>query len=70
MCSSDLGPGQTRWRTAFSDFTGNIERQALAVSGALVVAVTTDGELLVSRDGGAGWSVHRGLSPATAIALR
>ena len=69
FCAS-RGPGPSPWHTAFSDFTGNIDRQALAVSGSLVVAVTTDGELLVSRDGGVGWSVHRGLPPATSIALR
>jgi hypothetical protein len=39
------------WVTVFDDFAGAVQRRCLAAQGHLVVAGTTAGELLVSRDG-------------------
>lgn len=62
-------PGPLRWQLVLEGFVGNVDRQALAADGALVVAATGAGELLVSRDGGATWSEHRGFAAARAVAL-
>jgi hypothetical protein len=62
-------PGPLRWRVVLEGFAGNVDRQALAARGSLVVAATSAGELLVSRDAGQTWSGHEGLAGAHAVAL-
>lgn len=59
-----------RWTVAFEEFSGNVERQALAAAGDLVVAGTSDGELIVGGAGGTDLRVLRAdLPPITGVAL-
>jgi hypothetical protein len=48
-----------QWEQVFDEFAGAVERSCLQARGALVVAGTTAGELLVSRDGGRTFSMER-----------
>jgi hypothetical protein len=58
------------WEKVFDDFAGAVERHCLAASGDLVVAGTTAGELLLSRDGGRSFTLARsGLAPVHAVAI-
>ncbi len=49
---ADADAEPVRWRLVHEGFAGNVERQALAASGDLVVAGTSAGEVLMSRDAG------------------
>jgi hypothetical protein len=62
-------PGPLRWQVVLDGFDGNVDRQGLAASGMLVVAASSAGELMVSRDGGQVWSQHDGLAAARAVAI-
>jgi photosystem II stability/assembly factor-like uncharacterized protein len=54
----------------FDEFAGAVERHCLAASGDFVVAGTTSGELLLSRDGGRSFTLARsGLAPVHAVAI-
>jgi class 3 adenylate cyclase len=54
----------------FDDCVGAVERHCLAASGDLVVAGTTAGELLVSRNGGRSFARERSdLPPVRAVAI-
>ncbi|KAA0236221.1 MAG: hypothetical protein JJLCMIEE_03262 [Acidimicrobiales bacterium] len=67
---ADAATRPARWEIACEGFGGNIERQALQASGAVVVAGTTAGELIVSTDGADSFTVVReGLPPITSVAL-
>lgn len=58
------------WSVAFEGFAGNVERQALQADGALVVAATTAGELIISPDGAGSFEVLRtDLPEVRAVAL-
>jgi hypothetical protein len=58
------------WEDVFDDFSGAVERNCLAASGDLVVAGTTAGELLLSRDGGRSFALERSdLAPVQAVAI-
>jgi hypothetical protein len=57
------------WELVFDGFVGAVERSCLQVGGALVVAGTTAGELLISRDGGRTFCVARSdLASVNAVA--
>jgi hypothetical protein len=59
-----------RWERVFDDFAGAVERNCLAASGDLVVAGTTAGELLLSRDAGRSFALERSdLAPVNAVAI-
>jgi hypothetical protein len=59
-----------QWERVFDDFFGAVERNCLAATGDLVVAGTTAGELLLSRDGGRSFALERsGLAPVHAVAI-
>ena len=61
---------EPRWERVFDAFGGAVERNCLQARDALVVAGTTDGELLISRDAGRTFSVGRSDLPAVnAVAL-
>lgn len=67
---AELGDGPLAWTLLFDGFGGAIERQALAAAGDVVVAGTTAGELLVSRDGGRSFVVVRGdLAPVNGVTI-
>ncbi len=67
---ADAGDDSLCWSVVAEGFAGNVDRQALAAAGDLVVAGTTAGEVLVSRDAGRTFEiVATGLAPITAIAL-
>ena len=67
---ADAGDDALQWSIVAEGFAGNIDRQALAADGDLVVAGTTAGEVLVSRDAGRSFEVvATGLSPITAVAI-
>ena len=51
-------------------FADNIDTGRLVADGEMVAIGTSDGELYVSRDAGATWTLDRkGLPPATALLL-
>jgi len=59
-----------QWERVFDDFAGAVERNCLVANGDLVVAGTTAGELLLSRDGGRSFVLGRsGLAPVHAVAI-
>lgn len=58
------------WDQVFDDFAGAVERHCLATHGDLVVAGTTAGEVLMSRDGGRSFALERSdLAPVHAVAI-
>jgi hypothetical protein len=67
---ADAGGNALLWDEVFDDFSGAVERNCLAAHGDLVVAGTTAGELLVSRDGGRSFAVERSdLAPVHGVAI-
>jgi hypothetical protein len=67
---ASAGDQPLSWTVAFEEFSGNVERQALAAVGDFVVAGTSDGELLVGGAGGTDLRVLRAdLPPITGVAL-
>src|SRR5665213_1812718 len=67
--SSSRG-SEPRWERVFDAFGGAVERNCLHARDALVVAGTTDGELLISRDAGRTFTVGRSDLPGVnAVAL-
>jgi len=68
--AADTGAATLDWRIVTEGFKGNIERGGLQAAGRLVVAATTEGELLVSTDGAETFrTVRDGLAPVTAVAI-
>lgn len=67
---ADTGASPLEWQIANEGFAGNVERGALQAAGDLVVAATTEGELLVSTDSGETFKLVRdGLAPVTSLAV-
>ncbi|HEY5012355.1 MAG TPA: hypothetical protein VIK61_06570 [Acidimicrobiia bacterium] len=64
------GVGSLLWEDVFDEFSGAVERNCLAARGELVVAGTTAGELLLSRDGGRSFALARSdLAPVNAVVI-
>ncbi len=67
---ADARATSLEWERVFDDFAGAVERNCLAATGDLVVAGTTAGELLLSRDGGRSFAVKGSdLAPVHAVAI-
>ena len=67
---ADAGDDALRWSVVMEGFAGNVDRQALAAAGDLVIAGTTAGEVLVSRDAGRTFEIVATDLPAiTAVAV-
>jgi hypothetical protein len=67
---ADASAPSLEWERVFDDFVGAVERHCLAARGDLVVAGTTAGELLMSRDGGRSFALERSdLAPVHAVAI-